>query len=58
MTLESLLGGIINTMRSMESDLIENLMCHMSDYMFTLYYNFKHVHYMYYKFKIPLIFDT
>jgi hypothetical protein len=34
--LESLLGGISNTIRSMESALWESLMCHISDYMSTL----------------------
>jgi hypothetical protein len=41
--LESLLRGINNTIRSMESDLWESLMCHISEYMSTFYYNFKHV---------------
>ena len=42
--LESLLGGIHNTtMRSMESDVWESLMCHISDCMYTLYSNFKYV---------------
>ena len=42
--LESVLEGINNnTMISMESDLWESLMCHISDYMSTSYYNFKHV---------------
>ena len=35
--LESLLRGIRNTVSALESALWESLMCHISDYMSTLY---------------------
>jgi len=49
--LESLLGSINYTIRTIDSDVCESLMYHISDYISTLYYNFKHQ----LQFKIPLI---